>query len=141
MHGKGERDGKVGLPPLARRALTRYLLERGLPLTPERWKPATPIVANLDDDAASIASLRLRRILRRFFLAAACTLEPERPALADKLRCASPHWLRHTHASHALARGAELVTVRDNLRHASIATTSRYYRPKVFMCSVESSPR
>ncbi|WP_246178595.1 tyrosine-type recombinase/integrase, partial [Pandoraea horticolens] len=36
------------------------------------------------------------------------------------------HWIRHTHASHALARGAELVTVRDNLRHASISTTSTY---------------
>ncbi|SIT45027.1 hypothetical protein BN2475_520005 [Paraburkholderia ribeironis] len=33
---------------------------------------------------------------------------------------------RHTHATHALARGAELTTVRDNLRHASIATTSIY---------------
>jgi site-specific recombinase XerD len=32
----------------------------------------------------------------------------------------------HTHATHALARGAELTTVRDNLRHASIATTSIY---------------
>jgi site-specific recombinase XerD len=126
VRGKGERDDKVGLPPLARGALARYLLERGLPLTPERWKPATPIVASLDDDTASIASLRLRRILRRFFLTAACALESQRPALADKLRCASPHWLRHTHASHALARGAELVTVRDNLRHASIATTSLY---------------
>jgi site-specific recombinase XerD len=35
-------------------------------------------------------------------------------------------WTRHTHATHALARGAELTTVRDNLRHASISTTSIY---------------
>jgi site-specific recombinase XerD len=34
--------------------------------------------------------------------------------------------MRHTHATHALARGAELTTVRDNLRHSSIATTSIY---------------
>lgn len=34
--------------------------------------------------------------------------------------------MRHTHATHALARGAELTTVRDNLRHASVATTSIY---------------
>lgn len=34
--------------------------------------------------------------------------------------------MRHSHASHALARGAELIAVRDNLRHASIATTSMY---------------
>ncbi|MEB2611328.1 site-specific integrase [Burkholderia cenocepacia] len=37
-----------------------------------------------------------------------------------------PHWMRHTHASHALARGAELIMVRDNLRHSSISTTSTY---------------
>jgi len=29
-------------------------------------------------------------------------------------------------ATHALARGAELTTVRDNLRHSSVATTSIY---------------
>jgi len=34
--------------------------------------------------------------------------------------------MRHTHATHALAPGAALTTVRDNLRHASIATTSGY---------------
>jgi integrase len=28
--------------------------------------------------------------------------------------------MRHTHASHALARGAKLIMVRDNLRHSSI---------------------
>lgn len=32
----------------------------------------------------------------------------------------------HTHATQALTRGAELTTVRDNLRHASITTTSIY---------------
>jgi site-specific recombinase XerD len=73
-----------------------------------------------------IASLRLWRILRRFFLLAARAAETDRPALAEKLRRASPHWLRHTHASHALARGAEVVTARDNLHHASISTTSIY---------------
>jgi len=34
--------------------------------------------------------------------------------------------MRHTHATHALATGAELTTVRDNLRHASISTTTTY---------------
>ncbi|MDN4571928.1 integrase, partial [Pandoraea cepalis] len=52
--------------------------------------------------------------------------QTESPAVADKLRRASPHWMRHTHATHALMRGAELTTVRDNLRHASISTTSIY---------------
>jgi site-specific recombinase XerD len=64
--------------------------------------------------------------MRRFFLRVAEVVEAESPATAEKLRRASPHWMRHTHATHALARGAELTTVRDNLRHASVATTSIY---------------
>ena len=38
----------------------------------------------------------------------------------------SPHWFRHAHASHALARGCDLVTVRDALGHSSLAVTSVY---------------
>jgi site-specific recombinase XerD len=64
--------------------------------------------------------------MRRFFSQAADVIRHDHPVAAEKLRHASPHWLRHTHASHALARGAELTTVRDNLRHASISTTSIY---------------
>ncbi|WXK40522.1 site-specific integrase [Mycetohabitans rhizoxinica] len=63
---------------------------------------------------------------RRFFLRAADVLEDYHPTLAEKLRRAGPHWMRHSHASQALAHGAELTSVRDNLRHASIAITSMY---------------
>ncbi|CAB3735646.1 Tyrosine recombinase XerC [Paraburkholderia rhynchosiae] len=114
------------LPSLARTALDQYLLQRGLPVTPERWSPATPLVVSLEDDDAHIESTRLWRVMRRFFVLAADAIQDERPATAEKLRRASPHWMRHTHASHALARGAELIMVRDNLRHASISTTSTY---------------
>ena len=59
-----------------------------------------------------------------FFHLAAERLDGFSPGTADKLRQASPHWMRHTHATHALAHRAELVTLRDNLWHASISTTS-----------------
>ena len=39
---------------------------------------------------------------------------------------ASPHWLRHSHASHALDRGAPMHVVQQSLDHASLATTTRY---------------
>jgi site-specific recombinase XerD len=64
--------------------------------------------------------------MRRFFLQAADVIQAEQSVTAEKLRRASPHWMRHSHATHALARGADLTSVRDNLRHASIATTSVY---------------
>ncbi len=38
----------------------------------------------------------------------------------------SPHWLRHTHASEALRRGANVVLVQRSLRHSSLATTMKY---------------
>ncbi|KVX11303.1 integrase [Burkholderia ubonensis] len=124
--GKGGKLGKVALPSLARTALDQYLVQRGLPVTRARWNPATPLVVSLDEDGAGIESTRLWRVLRRFFVLSADAIQEERPATAEKLRRASPHWMRHTHASHALARGAALIMVRDNLRHASISTTSTY---------------
>ncbi|MBY4694825.1 site-specific integrase [Burkholderia latens] len=126
VQGKGGKRGKVALPPLARTALDQYLVQRGLPVTTARWNPTTPLVASLAAAGANIQSTRLWRVLRRFFVLCADVLESERPATAEKLRRASPHWMRHTHASHALARGAELIMVRDNLRHSSISTTSAY---------------
>jgi integrase len=87
------------------------------------------------DSGAAISTVRLWGVPGRFFRLAAESIEADHPPLADKLHRASPHWMRHTHATHALGRGAELTTVRDNLRHASVSTTSIYYRQKVFMHS------
>ncbi|SFQ19507.1 site-specific integrase [Ralstonia sp. NFACC01] len=125
--GKGGRVGKVALPPLARAALDRYLVERGLPVTQTRWDPRTSLIGALGlDPNGGITGARLWYVVKRFFLTAADVIEGDHPVLAEKLRKASPHWMRHTHATHALERGAELTTVRDNLRHASISTTSIY---------------
>lgn len=127
LMGKGSRAGKVALPPLARAALDHYLMERGLPLTRARWNPKTPLIGGLGlDPDGGITGTRLWSVVRRFFETAADVIENDHVVLANKARKASPHWMRHTHASHALARGAELTTVRDNLRHASISTTSIY---------------
>ncbi|WP_186124780.1 site-specific integrase [Burkholderia gladioli] len=125
--GKGGKAARVALPPLAWQALTRYALERGLSAVPTQWRPDLPVIGGLGEDgAAGIGGVRLWKVLKRFFGQVADTLAAEHPPLADKLRRASPHWMRHTHATHALARGAELTTVRDNLPHASISTTSIY---------------
>ena len=126
--GKGSKSGKVALPPLVRSALDHSLMQRGLPITPAHWKPSTPLIADLGDpdSKSGITATRVWSLMKRFFTTVATAIEKDAPATAEKLRKASPHWMRHTHATHALARGAELTTVRDNLRHASVATTSIY---------------
>ncbi|MGD9833420.1 MAG: phage integrase family protein [Piscinibacter sp.] len=123
--GKGSKAGKVVLPGLARGVLDRHLAQRGLPVTPAKWNPTTPLLGSLDEEIG-ITSKRLWAIVKRFFATTADVLGDTNPALAEKLRRATPHWMRHTHATHALQRGAELTTVRDNLRHASLSTTSMY---------------
>ena len=125
--GKGSKAGKVALPPLATSALDRYLVQRGLPTTPAKWNPTVPLVGGIGyNGTTGISATRLWSVLRRFFAQVADLIEVRSSATAEKLRRASPHWMRHTHATHALARGAELTTVRDNLRHASLSTTSIY---------------
>lgn len=47
-------------------------------------------------------------------------------ARADLPAGVSPHWLRHSFASHALDNGAPLPLVQAGLGHASVATTSKY---------------
>mgnify|MGYP001265016168 CR=1 FL=1 len=43
--------------------------------------------------------------------------------------------MRHTHATHAIAKGVELSAVRDNLRHSSISTTSIYLHTDDVKCA------
>lgn len=38
----------------------------------------------------------------------------------------SPHWFRHSHATHAINRGAPLHLVKDTLGHSSLAVTGMY---------------
>ncbi|WP_375142804.1 tyrosine-type recombinase/integrase [Aquincola tertiaricarbonis] len=93
---------------------------------PLQHRAATPATALAMHGRQQPGELLIRQLMKRFFSTAADVVEEGTPALAEKLRQATPHWTRHTHATHLLQGGAELTTVRDNLRLASLATTSMY---------------
>ena len=78
-----------------------------------------------------VAAGGLYKDLKRFFAACADDLENDDAAGAARLRKASTHWLRHTHASHAVngrpgRAGVPVQVMQANLGHASLATTSNY---------------
>ncbi len=131
--GKGNKRANVALPPLAWEALKRELRRRGIGSKPDHWAPRIPLVVSVEGTGNQenqredqLTAGRIWAILRRFFDQVADGLEAKQPTFAEKLRAATPHWLRHSHATMALDAGAELTSVRENLRHASVNTTSNY---------------
>ena len=103
LFGKGEKTRSVKLSKATWQAL---IAQRG------EAKPADPVFksrqgGNLDESQAW-------RIVRQ---------AAQRAGIAGSV---SPHWLRHSHATHALDRGATVTLVRDTLGHSSLAVTSMY---------------
>jgi integrase/recombinase XerD len=45
---------------------------------------------------------------------------------AEQDRRVSPHWLRHSHATHALDHGCKIHVLQQSLGHANVSTTSVY---------------
>jgi site-specific recombinase XerD len=48
------------------------------------------------------------------------------PKGVERFTKASTHWMRHSHASHAIASGMPIEIAQQNLGHASLATTTVY---------------
>ena len=45
---------------------------------------------------------------------------------AERFERGRTHWMRHSHASHAIAGGMPIEIAQQNLGHASLATTTVY---------------
>ena len=74
--------------------------------------------------------------ITRFAVARACNLARERSGISKPI---TPHLLRHAFATHLLEAGTDVRRIQLLMGHRSLATTSRYYRQKVVMCSLDSS--
>jgi integrase/recombinase XerD len=114
--GKGDKERMVPLGRLALAALAHWLSGEGRPLLePRKWKMRS-------DAEAVFLNVRGGRLTR----VGAFGVVKKYATRVDLAERVSPHVLRHSCATHMLARGADIRVVQELLGHASIATTQRY---------------
>ena len=114
--GKGDKERVVPLGRLARAALAEWLSGQGRPyLEPKAWRRRSDAEAVfLNARGGRLSRVGAFGVVKKY---------AARVGLEEKV---SPHVLRHSCATHMLARGADIRVVQELLGHASIATTQRY---------------
>ncbi len=105
--GKGQKSRSAPIIPPVRKAVEDYLS-----LCPFSLKPAGPLFIGAKGGPLSPRIVQLAMARMRGALGL-----PE---------TATPHALRHSFATHLLARGGDLRTIQDLLGHASLSTTQVY---------------
>ena len=141
--GKGEKVREVPVPIEVVSMLAKYLESRGLDPDPEYIGNRGAHLLGQSTDAAELAPAllgerkvdpwagladsTLYRQIKRFFTDCADVLRGQGDAKgAGRFEKASTHWMRHSHASHAIAAGMPIEIAQQNLGHASLATTTIY---------------
>jgi len=120
LRGKGARQRTAALLPGAEGHLERWLrvrAELGVPRS-------APLFCTISSGRNTLAGpMKPGRPVTRPYVHAMLQRLAARAGIEKRVH---PHGLRHTHA-HLLAERGKLVTdIRDQLGHASLATTSRY---------------
>lgn len=116
VRGKGDKERLVPMGRSARQALDRWLGPGGRPaFEPRRW-------ARRGDADAVFLNARGRRLTRQ----GAWAVLRKRAVAVRLEEKVHPHVLRHSCATHMLARGADIRVVQELLGHTSISTTQIY---------------
>jgi site-specific recombinase XerD len=122
---KGAKGERIALPQLFVDELAHYRSFNGItpevPLPGDRW----PLVLNLAG-TRGITRRALYDVVAEIMREAADTLVTQDPAAAEILRMASPHWLRHSRATHLLEGGVNRQTVMSIMRHGNDSTLDQY---------------
>lgn len=126
--GKGEKERIVPASPELIQELRHYREANGLAALPTRAEE-TPLILPFKGKARCLSRSAVHDAIKSVFGGAASWLRAQGPEYADRadeLERASAHWLRHTAGSHQADGGVDLRTIRDNLGHVSLNTTSMY---------------
>ena len=141
--GKGQKEREVPLPINVVGELARYLESRGLDPDPEDIGNQGAFLLGKASDAAArapglntgqridpregIAATTFYDQIKAFFTGCGDVLQGQGDTRsAERFAKASTHWIRHSHASHAIAGRMPIEIAQQNLGHASLATTTVY---------------
>lgn len=123
--GKGGVEGDVPVSDALMADFARYRTFHGLPPTPSS-SARCPLILGIAGRIAPLTPTAVYLVVKDALERVADALAPSDPIGAARLRRASPHWLRHTAATHQAEAGNPVHHIQHNLRHSSIATTSIY---------------
>lgn len=127
--GKGAKEEDLPVIDELLASVRAYRVFNGMAALPSPGEP-TPLLMRLagpEPRNALLSANMVYRVVKSMFEGAADAAAAEgRDETAAGLRRVSTHWLRHTSLTHQVEAGMPLTVVRDNGRHASIATTSKY---------------
>ena len=126
--GKGEKERIDPVSGELIQELRTYRTTHGLSALPTRAEE-TPLVIPFRGKNRCLSRSAIHDAIKGIFAGAASWLRvkgPEFTDRADELERASAHWLRHTAGSHQADGGVDLRSIRDNLGHVSLNTTSLY---------------
>lgn len=126
--GKGNKERIVPASPELIQEMRLYRTENGLAPLPTRSEE-TPLVIPFRGRNRCLSRSAIHDAIKSIFGNAATWLRSKGAEFsdrADELERASAHWLRHTAGSHQADGGVDLRTIRDNLGHVSLNTTSLY---------------
>ncbi len=140
--GKGQKERDVPVPQGVVDELMIYLFDRGIGTPTTLGNGRAYLLGKTGrgpsngarrqgpkDVLEGIAATTLYDQLKAFFSRCAKELLKDGDQKgAARLAKASTHWLRHTHASHAIAGGMPIEIAQQNLGHASLATTTVYVK-------------
>ena len=120
IHGKGGKRVVRALPPSAGEALDRYLAARNAHRHADPAEPASTDARPLftTESGRAVDRTHLFKLVRRL----------AREAGLPHPDSITPHSLRHTFATLATERGADLDDLQDAMGHADPRTTRRYQR-------------
>lgn len=141
--GKGGRIREVPIVQPVMAHLAADLALRGQPTDPRDGPPGAALIARINEPADGrrgatppgaraerMPSPQLYRELKRVFEAASEQMRAAGVRGAGRVARGSPHWLRHTFATHAIETVPADV-VGSVLGHASMATTTLYTRTEL----------